>query len=141
MGRLSSLFSPERIAVVGATERSGSVGRALVENLQADFRGEIIPVNPNYETVCGLHCVDDVSETDADLAVVAVPAAAAVDVVREAGVAGIDDVVVITAGFGETGGEGAGIDFLSESVGRLRHRRPRLGGRERRRVQGRGVAR
>jgi acetyl coenzyme A synthetase (ADP forming)-like protein len=107
MGQLSSLFTPERVAVIGATEHRGSVGRALVENLQADFRGEIVPVNPNYETVCGLDCVDDVSETDADLAVVAVPAAAAIDVVREAGAAGIDDVVVITAGFGETGSEGA----------------------------------
>jgi len=107
MGQLSSLFTPERVAVIGATERRGSVGRALVENLQADFRGEIVPVNPNYETVCGLDCVDDVGETDADLAVVAVPAAAAVDVVREVGAAGIDDVVVITAGFGETGSDGA----------------------------------
>jgi len=107
MGQLSSLFSPERVAVIGATERRGSVGRALVENLQADFRGEIVPVNPNYETVCGLDCADDVRGTGADLAVVAVPAAAAVDVVREIGAAGIDDVVVITAGFGETGSEGA----------------------------------
>ncbi|MFB6102625.1 MAG: acetate--CoA ligase family protein [Haloplanus sp.] len=107
MGELSALFTPERVAVVGATERPGSVGRALVENLQASFTGDIVPVNPNYESVCGLPAVDDVSETDADLAVVAVPASVAVDVVREAGVAGIRNVVVITAGFGEAGGEGA----------------------------------
>ncbi|AZH25510.1 acetate--CoA ligase family protein [Haloplanus aerogenes] len=116
MGRLSSLFTPERVAVIGATERPGSVGRALVENLQADFGGEIVPVNPNCETVCGLDCVDHVGETDADLAVVAVPAAVAVDVVREAGEAGIDDVVVITAGFGETGGEGADRERDLEAV-------------------------
>jgi len=116
MGQLSSLFSPERVAVIGATERSGSVGRALVENLLTDFGGEVVPVNPNYETVCGLTCVDDVGEADADLAVVAVPAAAAVDVVREAGEAGIDDVVVITAGFGETGGEGADRERDLEAV-------------------------
>jgi len=116
MGRLSSLFTPERVAVIGATERPGSVGRALVENLLADFRGEVVPVNPNSETVCGLDCVDDVSETDADLAVVAVPAAVAIDVVREAGAAGIDDVVVITAGFGETGSEGAARERDLEAV-------------------------
>jgi acetyl coenzyme A synthetase (ADP forming)-like protein len=116
MGQLSSLFSPERIAVVGATERPGSVGRALVENLQADFEGDIVPVNPNYETVCGLDCVDDVGESGADLAVVAVPVAAAVEVVRAAGEAGIGDVVVVTAGFGETGGEGADRERELEAV-------------------------
>jgi len=106
MGTLSALFSPDRVAVVGATERQGSVGRALVENLLSDFDGDVVPVNPNYETVCGLPCVDDVGETDADLAVIAVPASVAVDVVRETGEAGIRNVVVITAGFGEAGGEG-----------------------------------
>jgi acetyltransferase len=107
MGTLSALFAPRRVAVVGATERPGSVGRAIVENLQADFDGDVVPVNPKYESVCGLDCVDSVSESAADLAVVAVPASAAVDVVREAGEAGVENVVVVTAGFGETGGEGA----------------------------------
>jgi acetyl coenzyme A synthetase (ADP forming)-like protein len=102
---LSALFDPDRIAVVGATEREGSVGRALVENLGA-FDGDVVPVNPNYETVCGLPCVDGVGESGADLAVVAVPATTAVDVVREAGEAGIRSVVVVTAGFGEAGSEG-----------------------------------
>ena len=70
MGTLSALFTPERVAVVGATERQGSVGRALVENLTADFDGTVVPVNPNYESVRGLDCVDSVSEADADLVVV-----------------------------------------------------------------------
>jgi acetyltransferase len=106
MGELSALFTPKRVAVVGATERQGSVGRALVENLLAGFDGDVVPVNPNVEAVCGRPCVDRVGEADADLAVVAVPAAVAVDVVREAGEAGVENVVVITAGFGEAGGEG-----------------------------------
>ncbi|WP_251343580.1 acetate--CoA ligase family protein [Haloplanus halophilus] len=106
MGELSPLFAPERVAVVGATERPGSVGRALVENL-ADFDGDVVPVNPNYDEVCGLPAVDGVGESGADLAVVAVPAAAVLDVVREAGEAGIRNVVVVSAGFGEAGGEGA----------------------------------
>jgi acetyltransferase len=116
MGTLSALFAPERVAVVGATERPGSVGRALVENLQADFAGEIVPVNPNCESVRGLDCVDSVTGTNADLAVVAVPASIAVDVVREAGEAGIRNVVVVTAGFGETGGEGAERERELEAV-------------------------
>jgi acetyltransferase len=116
MGTLSALFTPDRVAVVGATERRGSVGRALVENLRADFDGTVVPVNPNHESVCGLPCVGDVSAADADLAVVAVPASVAVDVVRQAGAAGIRNVVVVTAGFGEAGDEGAGRERELEAV-------------------------
>ncbi|SDM21034.1 acetyltransferase [Halogranum gelatinilyticum] len=107
MGDLSELFAPRRVAVVGATEREGSVGRAIVENLMEDFDGEVVPVNPKYDEVFGLPAVADVSESDADLAVVVVPPHIAVDAVRQAGEAGIQNVVVITAGFGETGSDGA----------------------------------
>jgi acetyltransferase len=107
MGALSELFAPERVAVIGATESDGSVGRAITANLLAEFDGEVVPVNPNYDEVLGLPCVDDVGEADADLAVVVVPPSLAVDVVRSAGKAGVEAVVVITAGFSETGTEGA----------------------------------
>jgi acetyltransferase len=106
---LSALFDPERVAVVGATDREGSVGRALLENL-ASFDGEVIPVNPNRETVLGAECYPEIGAVpdvaSVDLAVVAVPAAAAVDVVREVGAAGIGTVVVVTAGFSEAGERG-----------------------------------
>ena len=107
MGELSELFAPGRVAVVGATAREGAVGRAITENLAADYDGEVVPVNPNYDEVLGRPCVDDVSEADADLAVVVVPPHIAVDAVRSAGESGVRNVVVITAGFGETGTEGA----------------------------------
>ena len=109
MSDLSALFAPERVAVVGATDREGSVGRALLENL-ASFDGEVIPVNPNRETVLGAECYPEIGAVpdvaSVDLAVVAVPAAAAVDVVREVGTAGIGTVVVVTAGFSEAGERG-----------------------------------
>jgi len=107
MGDLTELFAPGTVAVVGATEREGSVGRAILENLLADFAGDVVPVNPSKESVFGRPCVDSVAETDADLAVVVVPPEVAVDVVREAGEAGVRNVVVITAGFAEAGSEGA----------------------------------
>jgi acetyltransferase len=108
MGRLSTLFAPERVAVIGASDSAGSVGRALVENLLAEFEGETFAVNPYKEEVLGLRCHDSVRELeDIDVAVVAVPPDAAVDAIRDAGEAGIGSVVVITAGFGETGSEGA----------------------------------
>jgi acetyltransferase len=107
MAELSELFAPERIAVVGATDREGSVGRAIMENLIDSYVGAVVPVNPSREAVFDRTAYDGVAETDADLAVVVVPPDIAVEAVREAGEAGIKSVVVITAGFGETGSEGA----------------------------------
>ena len=106
---LSGLFAPDRVAVIGATDREGSVGRALVENLLAGFDGDVVPINPSRESVLGLDCYPDVGSVPdpVDAAAVVVPATAAVDAVREAAEAGVENVVVITAGFGETGGEGA----------------------------------
>ncbi|WP_227354583.1 acetate--CoA ligase family protein [Haladaptatus salinisoli] len=105
---LSDLFAPSRVAVVGATESEGSIGRAIVTNLRDDFDGETVPVNPKYDEVFGLRCYPDLgSAPDVDLAVVVVPPHVAVDVVRDAGEAGVRNVVVVTAGFGETGREGA----------------------------------
>ncbi|WP_435064244.1 acetate--CoA ligase family protein [Halobaculum sp. EA56] len=104
---LAGLFAPGRVAVVGATDREGSVGRAVTENLLSGFEGTVVPVNPNRESVLGEPCVASVSEADADMAVVAVPPDYVVDVVRECGESGVRNVVVLTAGFGETGAEGA----------------------------------
>ncbi|WP_327052011.1 acetate--CoA ligase family protein [Halomicrococcus gelatinilyticus] len=114
---LSDMFAPSRVAVVGATESEGSVGRAIVENLRDDFDGETVPVNPNYDDVFGLDSYADLqSAPDVDLAVVVVPPPYVVDVLRDAGEAGVDDVVVITAGFGETGSEGAARERELQSV-------------------------
>ncbi|QDX41001.1 acetate--CoA ligase family protein [Salarchaeum sp. JOR-1] len=104
---VGGLFDPERVAVVGATDREGSVGRAVLENLDS-FDGEVVAVNPSRDAVLGHVCHDSLSAVaNADLAVVVVPPSVAVDVVREAGESGIENVVVITAGFGEAGSEGA----------------------------------
>jgi len=61
MGHLSDLFAPDRVAVVGASEETGSVGRALVENLADGFDGTVFPVNPNRETVLNLDCYPSLS--------------------------------------------------------------------------------
>ncbi len=109
MAELTGLFAPERVAVVGATDRPGSVGRALMENLTA-FEGDVVPIHPDREEVLGrpayptVRAVPDAAGID--LAVVAVPAASAVDVTRQAGKAGIANVVVVSAGFGEAGPDG-----------------------------------
>jgi len=108
MGQLATLFEPDRIAVVGATDREGSVGRAITANLLADFEGDVVAVNPTNEEVLGLESHDSVTAvSDVDVAVIVVPPPVVIEALREAGEAGVRDVVVITAGFGESGSEGA----------------------------------
>ncbi|QCS42885.1 acetate--CoA ligase family protein [Natrinema versiforme] len=108
MGRLSALFDPETVAVVGATDREGAVGRAILENLRDGFAGEVVPINPSREEVLGLECYEDAtSAPPIDLAVVVVPPDIVIESMRDLAEAGTENVVVITAGFAETGGEGA----------------------------------
>jgi len=58
----ASLFAPGGVAVVGATGEDGSVGRAVLENLRADFEGDVYAVNPNRESALGVPCHDAVSD-------------------------------------------------------------------------------
>ena len=109
MGELATMFAPDRVAVVGATESEGSVGRAITANLATDYEGEMVPVNPDADSVLGRPCYEDIGSVPGvvDVAVVVVPAPIAVDVVEGCGEAGIENVVVITAGFSEAGSDGA----------------------------------
>lgn len=108
MESYSDLFSPEKVALVGATDREGSVGRAILDNLLADFDGSIVPVNPSRDEVLGLPCVDSLADAGAvDLAVVIVPAGVVLEIAKEAGELGISNLVIITAGFEEAGSDGA----------------------------------
>ncbi|WP_299263902.1 acetate--CoA ligase family protein [Halorientalis sp.] len=109
MGELATMFAPDRVAVVGATESEGSVGHAITSNLATDYDGEVVPVNPNADSVLGRQCYADVGSVPGtvDVAVVVVPASIAVDVVESCGEAGVENVVVVTAGFSEAGSDGA----------------------------------
>lgn len=105
---LEPFFSPRVIAVVGATERPGSVGRALLENLRA-FRGRVCPVNPRRATVLGVAAYPDITAVPGpvDLAVIATPAATVPAVVQQCAAAGVRGAVIISSGFKESGPEGA----------------------------------
>ena len=108
--QLLSLFDPETVAVVGATPREGSVGRGIVESLRG-FGGEVVAVNPNHDEILGFPSYESVEavpdETRIDLAVVVVPPDSVADVADALGERGVVNVVVVTAGFSEAGGEGA----------------------------------
>lgn len=102
---LSALWSASTIAVIGATERVGAMGRLPVEYLQKyGYSGRVIPVNPKGGTILGLPVLSSISEASGDpidLALVMVPAAAVEDAVRQCAEAGVGVCVVMSSGFGE----------------------------------------
>ena len=106
-GGLAAVFEPRRVALVGASDRVGSVGRLLWDNL-ADFPGEVLPVC-QAATVGGQPAYPDLRDVpgEVDLAVIATPAATVPDIIAAAAAKGVTAVVVLSAGFAETGPAGA----------------------------------
>jgi acetyl coenzyme A synthetase (ADP forming)-like protein len=104
------VLAPRAVAVIGASRRRGTVGGEILHNILAgDFQGVIYPVNPSATSVQSLRAYSSVAELPEvpDLAVIAVPAAGVVEVARQCGEAGVNALVVISAGFAEVGKDGA----------------------------------
>ena len=107
---LESLLNPKAIAVIGASRSPGKVGHEIVANLiKGGFGGKIIPVNPTTDEILGLKCYPDPTACPdkIDLAVIVIPPKAVKAAIESAAKAGATAVVVITAGFKETGPDGA----------------------------------
>ena len=123
---LRAIFAPRSVAVVGATEKGGSVGRTVTWNLIAHpFGGPVFPVNPHRASVLGIKAYPDLASLPepVDLAVIVTPAASVPGVVAECVRTGVKGAIVISAGFKETGAEGAALErqVLAEARrGRLR---------------------
>jgi acetyl coenzyme A synthetase (ADP forming)-like protein len=107
---LRPFFEPRGVAVVGASRRRGSIGGELFRNvIDAEFDGAAYPVNRDGSPVAGVRAYRTVAEIpdEVDLAVVCVPAKSVPDAVEEILLHGVRAVIVISAGFAETGREGA----------------------------------
>src|SRR5438067_2093463 len=110
---LDSFFKPRSVAVIGATEKAGHVGRAILWNLiSSPFGGTVYPVNSKPAAVLGIrayHSIGDVPE-QVDLAVVVTPADSVPSVIRQCAEAGVHGSVIISAGFRETGERGLSLE-------------------------------
>ena len=108
MGDLQQIFNPRTIAVIGATDREGTFGRAVLENSLASGERTVYPVNPNRKTVLGRPCVPEIGAVPEpiDLALIATPAATVPETVDACGRAGVGGLIIISAGFRETGEAG-----------------------------------
>ena len=112
-GGLEAFFTPRNIAVIGATEKAGSVGRTIVWNLiSSPFGGTVFPVNPKRPSVLGIKAYPRIADVPdpIDLAIVTTPAATVPDVIGECVEAGVRAAIIISAGFKEIGAEGAELE-------------------------------
>jgi len=106
---LKHMFRPQSVAVVGASEDTAKWGYAILNNLSTGgFPGHIYPVNPNADSVLGIRAyrtLQDIPEA-VDLAFIVIPSPFVVGAVKDAIAADVKSLIIITAGFGETGAEG-----------------------------------
>ena len=106
-----ALFKPRTVAVIGATDKEGSVGLAMMNNLKT-FRGKVFPVNPKRDQVLGLKAYPNIAAVPekVDLAVIITPAPTVPGVIGECIAAGAKSALIISAGFKEIGPEGAELE-------------------------------
>ena len=110
---LDSIFAPDNVAVIGASDVKDSVGYRLMKNfMESGFAGKVFPVNMKKPDILGIKAykkIGDVPEK-IDLAVISTPAKTVPGIVEECGKAGITGIVIISAGFKEIGKEGKALE-------------------------------
>ncbi|NET05190.1 MAG: bifunctional acetate--CoA ligase family protein/GNAT family N-acetyltransferase [Symploca sp. SIO2B6] len=122
---LSVLFAPQTVAVIGATDKAGSVGRTLLWNLISNpFGGTIFPVNPKRHSVLGIRAYPTIKAIpeQVDLAIIATPAPTVPGVIDECVEAGVKGAIIISAGFKEIGEVGRVLErqILEKARGKMR---------------------
>ena len=118
MSNLRNMLSAKAVALVGATEKEGVVGRTILENLLRSTKGKVYPVNPDSKKVLGVDAYPDIAgiPEHLDLTVIATPAHTVPGVLEECGKAGVHGVVIISAGFKETGEKGRRLEGEIEDI-------------------------
>jgi acetyltransferase len=109
LNSLKNLFAPESIAVIGASRREGTLGRMFLDAIvQMNYKGITYPVNPKADKINNLDCYPDIASLPdiPDLAIILLPKEMVFKTIEEVAEKGICNVVVISAGFKETGDEG-----------------------------------
>ena len=106
---LEKFFNPQSVAIVGASAKKGKVGYEVLANmLAAEYRGKIFPVNHKAKTIEGLKCyatIESIGQIP-ELVIIVVPAQIVPEVMQQCAKVGVKSIIIITAGFKETGKEG-----------------------------------
>lgn len=110
MTGLAPLFEPRSIAVIGASEKPGSIGNEVLRHLlEGGFRGTVVPVHPRAREIRGVRAIPSIEAAadDVELAVLSIPAESLLTTAEACGRRGVRALVVISAGFREAGDAGA----------------------------------
>ncbi len=110
---LQHFFNPSSVAVVGASQNTAKIGYEILNNIvRYGYSGDVYPINPTAKEILGYKAYPDLVSVPSkiDVAVVAVPAGKVMDVLEQCGKKKVDSVVIITAGFKETGPHGARLE-------------------------------
>jgi len=106
MNNLHRIFEPKSIAIIGATTKTDKVGYVILRNLiDGAYQGKVYPINPKYEEILGLKCYKSVLDVKGkiDCAIIAIPAVAVPQVIKECGEKKVGGAVVLSGGFEEVG--------------------------------------
>ncbi len=110
---IKSIFAPTNVAVIGATEKEGSVGRTILWNLiSSPFGGAVFPINPKRSSLLGIKAYPTIKDVPdpVDLAVIVTPAPSIPGIIGECIEAGVKGAIIISAGFKEVGAEGVKLE-------------------------------
>jgi len=113
---LSNFFNPKSIALIGASRNSKKIGHTILKNIiDGGFKGKIYPINPSGDEILGYKSHTSILKVkNIDLAIIAIPAQFVVETIRESAEAGVKNLIIISAGFRETGS--AGLQLEKEIV-------------------------
>ena len=118
---IEDLFSPRSVAIIGASRNPAKVGHTILRNtVKSGYKGKIYPINPKAKEILGIRCYKSILDVpdEVDLAVIAVPAPAVLNVAKECGEKNVKHLVIISAGFKEIGGEGVDRERKLISIGK-----------------------
>ena len=118
MNRFEAMLDPKTVAIIGATEKEGAIGRRMLENLLGLKERKVYPVNPNSKRVLDVEAYPDITSVpeQVNLAVIVTPAPTVPALIQDCGRAGVGGVVIISAGFRETGEEGRKLEAEIEET-------------------------
>jgi acetyltransferase len=122
---LDPILKPRSVAVIGATEKVGSVGRTILYNLISNpFGGTVYPVSTTRKSVLGIRAYKSISDVpdDVDCAIIVTPAATVPGIIQECVNKGVQGAIIISAGFKEVGPQGKALEdkILAIAAGKMR---------------------
>ena len=108
MGDIKRMFNPKTIALIGATEKEGSIGNTVMQNLLRSKERKVFAINPKRKIVMGVECFKNLSDIaeEIDLAVIATPAKMVPDALKDCAKTSLQGTIIVSSGFKEIGEEG-----------------------------------